>query len=177
MITIKTQFIAEDGRVFLDEKEAIEYDALAREIDDAYEKMGKNEIVLQKEVRTKKTELTESFAQLQKELDDVNNELKEKQEELTVLKKQTEDEETELNKQRKELVAKISPDDFDFYERINIAKPGDAVAIVRKGSCLGCYNSIPPQRVIEFKMADRAGGFMDRKGKNLSLSAYTFSKS
>jgi uncharacterized protein len=136
-------------------KSNIEYDALAKEIDDAYEKMGKNETVLQKEVRTKKTELTESLAQLQKVLDELNNELKEKQEELTALKKQTEEEEAELNRQREELVAKISPEDLDFYERINIAKPGDAVAIVRKGSCLGCYNSIPPQRVIEIKMADR----------------------
>lgn len=136
-------------------KSNIEYDALAKEIEDAYEKMGKSEILLEKDIRIKKTELTESMNALQKELEELNNELKEKQEELTALKAQTEEEERELHTQREGIVSKINPADLDFYERINSAKFGDAVALVRKGSCLGCYNSIPPQRVIEIKMAER----------------------
>jgi hypothetical protein len=32
---------------------------------------------------------------------------------------------------------------------------GEAAAIVRKGNCSGCYNSIPPQRVIEIKTAEK----------------------
>lgn len=136
-------------------KSNIEYDALAKEIEDAYQKMGKNETVLEKEVRTKKNELTESINKIQTELNEINASLKEKQEELVALKVQTEQEEKELNSRREAVKLSISPEDLYFYESINSGKPGDAVALVRKGSCLGCYNSIPPQRVIEIKTADR----------------------
>jgi hypothetical protein len=136
-------------------KSNVEYDALAREIEDAYLKMGKNETSLGKEVRVKKTELTETLNKLQTGLDEMNKELNEKMEELTAVKAQTAQEEDELNRRREEITVKINPEDLIQYERVNYAKFGDAVAIVRKGSCLGCYNSIPPQRVIEIKMADR----------------------
>lgn len=136
-------------------KSNVEYDALAREIEDAYLKMGKNETSLDKEVRVKKTELTETINKLQTALDEMNKELNEKLEELTALKAQTAEEEGGLNRRREEITAKINPEDLIQYERVNYAKFGDAVAVVRKGSCLGCYNSIPPQRVIEIKMADR----------------------
>ena len=81
--------------------------------------------------------------------------MKENEEELATLNEQTEEEERDLKKQRQKLVPKINKDDLEYYDRINAAKFGDAIAVVRKGSCLGCYNSIPPQRVIEIRMAEK----------------------
>jgi len=48
----------------------------------------------------------------------------------------------------------LSEDIVNLYERINGTYKGEAVAVVRKGNCSGCYNSIPPQRVLEIKSAE-----------------------
>lgn len=132
-----------------------EYNALAREIEDAYEKISKNDDAMGKDLKTKKAELIESLTGLQQELDTLTEQLAEKEEELKILNTQTEEEETELLRQREVLLPQIDPDDLNLYDRVNKSKFGDSFAIVRKGSCLGCFNSIPPQRSIEIRMADR----------------------
>lgn len=132
-----------------------EYNALAKEIGDAYDKIDKNEKIMEEEFKPKKTELTEKLNTLNTEFEDIKTSLKENEEKLKELNKQTEEEELELKRQREELLPKIEPEDLEHYERINKVKYGDAIAIVRKGSCLGCFNSIPPQRVIEIRMADK----------------------
>jgi hypothetical protein len=131
-----------------------EYNALAKEIEDAYEKMGANDNVLNNEIKVKKGELTEKINTLQAEVNVLTDNLNMNKETLTVLNEQTEEEERELKKQRDMLVPRINPDDLEYYEQINRVRFGDTMAIVRKGSCLGCFNSIPPQRVIEIKMAE-----------------------
>jgi len=131
-----------------------EYNALAKEIGDAYDKIDKNEKIKNDEFKPKKNELNEKLTGLAAELEEVLAKLQENSEKLQELNKQTEEEEVELKQQREELLPKIDQDDLEYYERINRVKFGDAFAIVRKGSCLGCYNSIPPQRVIEIRMAD-----------------------
>jgi len=132
-----------------------EYDVLAREIDDAYDKITQNELVMKEEVKSKKDTLTVQLTDFYNELEEMKSLLKENEEELALLNEQTEEEERDLKKQRQKLVPKINRDDLEYYERINSAKFGDAIAVVRKGSCLGCYNSIPPQRVIEIRMAEK----------------------
>jgi len=136
-------------------KSNIEYNALAREIDDAYLKLEQNESVLRKEIRVRKSELETRTDELQREVDELNGLLQEKESELAELNRQTEQDENKLKRQREELVSRMEAEDISLYERVNSAKFGDAVAIVRKGSCLGCYNSIPPQRVIEIKSGKR----------------------
>jgi predicted nucleic acid-binding Zn-ribbon protein len=131
-----------------------EYNALAKEIGDAYDKIDKNEKIKNDEFKPKKTELNEKLTGLATELEEVLAKLQENSEKLKELNKQTEEEEVELKQQKEEILPKIDTDDLEYYERINRVKFGDAFAIVRKGSCLGCYNSIPPQRVIEIRMAD-----------------------
>ncbi|HAX47826.1 MAG TPA: hypothetical protein DCX92_02460, partial [Bacteroidetes bacterium] len=59
------------------------------------------------------------------------------------------------NAQREEIIKSIDPEDLAYYERISSVKYGEAVAVVRKGSCLGCYSSIPPQKAIEIRTADK----------------------
>jgi predicted nucleic acid-binding Zn-ribbon protein len=132
-----------------------EYNALAKEIEDAYEFIGKNDAILEKEIRVKKAELTEQLTTLRTELDELEKDLVINTEKLATLNEQTEEEERELKKQREELVPKIIPEDLEYYNRINNVRFGDTMAVVRKGSCLGCYNSIPPQRVIEIRMAGK----------------------
>jgi len=132
-----------------------EYNALAKEIEDAYEFIGKNDAILEKEIKVKKAELTEQHTTLRIELDELEKDLVINTEKLATLNEQTEEEERELKKQREELVPKIIPEDLEYYNRINNVRFGDTMAVVRKGSCLGCYNSIPPQRVIEIRMADK----------------------
>jgi predicted nucleic acid-binding Zn-ribbon protein len=131
-----------------------EYNALAKEIGDAYEKIDKNEKIQNDEYKPKKIALNEKLTGLSAELEEVLAKIQENTEKLKDLNKQTEEEEIELKQQKEELLPKIDADDLEYYERINRVKFGDAFAIVRKGSCLGCYNSIPPQRVIEIRMAD-----------------------
>lgn len=132
-----------------------EYDALAKEIEDAYDKIAKNELVMKDEVKSKKDVLTVQLTDLYNELEDMKSNLKENKQELDALNEQTEEEERDLKQKREKLLPKINKDDLEYYERINAAKYGDAIAIVRKGSCLGCYNAIPPQRVIEIRMAEK----------------------
>lgn len=132
-----------------------EYNALAKEIDDAYEHVNKNENTLKKEILPKKNQLTENLKNKQTELDEILANLKELEETLEALNKETEEGEKELKNKREEIISKMIPEDLEFYERINQAKFGDAMAVVRKGSCLGCFNSVPPQRAIEIRMTER----------------------
>jgi predicted nucleic acid-binding Zn-ribbon protein len=132
-----------------------EYNALAKEIDDAYERIEKNENTLKKEIGIKKDELTAVINTLESDMNELENTLAEHREKLITLNEQTEEEEKELKEQREALIPKINPEDLEYYNRINDVRFGDSMAVVRKGSCLGCYNSIPPQRVIEIRMVDR----------------------
>jgi hypothetical protein len=132
-----------------------EYDALSREIDDAKSKIEDNERTLKEENSDKKQDLTFHIGGLKVQLDEIREEIEINQSELNELTKQTKEEESELKEQRGKLLPKIDAEDMETYNRINDSRFGEAMALVRKGSCLGCYSSIPPQRVIEIKMANR----------------------
>jgi len=132
-----------------------EYNALAREIEDGYEKIQKNENTLDREYKGKKDEINAKIMAEQEKLAQIETELAENNDELSEVNKQTAEEENELNKQRNELTSQVIPEDIEFYDRINKVRFGEAVAVVRKNSCLGCYSSIPPQRSIEIRTANR----------------------
>ncbi len=132
-----------------------EYNALAKEIEDAYEKIDSNDRLLQADFKGKEDKLSAKITDLKNKFEEININLTQNQVELTELSKQTEEEESQLKEKRNVLLKEISPDDVEFYERVSASKYGDAIAIVRKGSCLGCYSSIPPQRAIEIRTADR----------------------
>jgi predicted nucleic acid-binding Zn-ribbon protein len=132
-----------------------EYNALAQEIEDAYEKIDSNEKLVESEYKGKKVELEKKLTDLKAKFEEINANLIQNESELNELGKQNEEEENELRVKRNEALSGISPEDLQLYERINSAMYGDAVAVVRKGSCLGCYSSIPPQRSIEIRTANR----------------------
>lgn len=132
-----------------------EYNALAKEIEDGTGRIKANETEMKDVIKPRKEKLTEQIGRLQAELDELSSDLQENREQLGILTEESLEEENELKHRRKNLLPRIPAEDMEFYNRINFAKPGNALAIVRKGSCLGCFNSIPPQRVIEIRMADK----------------------
>jgi uncharacterized protein len=132
-----------------------EYNAMAKEIEDAKTKIEENEKTLKDGFSKRKEELKNELMLIRGQLDDVNDELEQNSKELEELSKQTEEEEKELVAKRDEILPQIPAEDIEFYDRINKVRYGEAIAVVRKGSCLGCYSSIPPQKTIEIRMAER----------------------
>ena len=128
---------------------------MAKEIEDAKTKIEENERTLKDGFSKRKEELKNELMLIRGQLDEVNDELEQNSKELDELSKQTEEEEKELVGKREEILPQIPTEDIEFYERINKVKYGEAIAVVRKGSCLGCYSSIPPQKTIEIRMAER----------------------
>ncbi len=132
-----------------------EYDALAKEIEDATNKIKDNEKAAKEDNSARKSAIENELVLIAGQLEEVNVELDQNLKELEELTKQTGEEETELNGQREEILKGIHPDDLSYYKRISKVRFGEAVAVVRKGSCLGCYSSIPPQKAIEIRTADK----------------------
>jgi uncharacterized protein len=132
-----------------------EYDAMAREIENAKTKIEENEKKIKDGFTGKKESLKNELTLIRGQLEEINEELEQNSKELEELTKQTEEEEKELIGKREEIVPQIPAEDMEFYDRINKVKYGEAIAVVRKGSCLGCYSSIPPQKTIEIRMAEK----------------------
>lgn len=123
-----------------------EFEALSKEIEimeleiltkEKANKEAKEDIVLKKEL----LETTNaSLAERQKDLDF-------KKEELKVIIKETEAEEAKLAVERETAFSKIDDRYQVAYTRVRgSVKNGIAVAPILRGSCGGCFASIPPQR-------------------------------
>ena len=131
-----------------------QYDALGREIDYSQERITK---------LTRELEQLEGRAGLAKEdaqkigpeIDRLKAELKDKSDELALVNKEHEEEELKLQHEREKLIARVQKADLQMYERIRKAKGGLAVVPVKRSACGGCYNRIPPQRVLELRKNSR----------------------
>lgn len=133
----------------LEVKNNKEYDALTREIEIAESTI----IAYEAEIEQFADEAVNSKAKkeiLEKELAAMTEEFDEKKIELTEVLAVTAEEENDLAAQREDAMSKILSDDLDLYIRIREAK-GKAVAPVKRGSCSGCYNVVPPQLILEIK--------------------------
>lgn len=127
-----------------------QYDALAREIDYSQEQIVK----FQKEMDAlegKAAVAKEDAEKLGPEIETLEKQLAEKEKELAAINKEHEDEELKLKNEREKIVAKISKTDYKMYERIRKARDGKAVVVVTRNSCAGCYNRVPPQKVLELR--------------------------
>jgi hypothetical protein len=132
-----------------------EYDALAKEIEDAKEKIKLNEKAAKEDNSAKRSSIENELLLIKGQLDEIDAELESNQKDLEEVTKQTGEEETDLKTQRDDILKNMDAEDLAHYERISKVLYGEAVAVVRKGSCLGCYSSIPPQKAIEIRMAER----------------------
>jgi predicted nucleic acid-binding Zn-ribbon protein len=78
--------------------------------------------------------------------------LKEKRIALAEVSKSTEAEELRYGHERQKVVARIDKADLIAYERIRKAKKGKAVVPVKRGACGGCFNRVPPQKLLELRL-------------------------
>jgi len=127
-----------------------EYDALTKEIDFANESIKS----LETQFTTLETAMTSAKAEIEKvtkQLEEQDAVLKEKQAELAEVSKANEDEELELRHRREKIVVRLKPDTISRYDRIRKARNGKAVVAVKRASCGGCHNKIPPQRLLELR--------------------------
>lgn len=155
--TLKENKTVEGQVSKLDEQKYIvknnkEYDEISKMIDRCWETLDKNEKRL-KEIEAKKNELESDLEFTSQRLQECITDREEHQAKLDDVTKEYEEEENMLQNERKALLLKLDDDIRNLYERINSSYEGEAIAIVRKGNCSGCYTSIPPQREIEIKMA------------------------
>ena len=132
-----------------------EYDALTTEIETEKNNIEDNENkILElfsfeedtvKEIETKKKEL----AKLKKEL-------KEKDSELKKLIEVNQEKENRLLNERENIVVRINKHLLNSYIRIHeYYKNGLAVVPVTRNACGGCYNTIPPQKLVEIRRMDK----------------------
>jgi len=129
-----------------------EYDAISKEIEFSEESI-KNLTNLFEDFENMMSSAKSEIEELKTQLGDQQSFLDEKKSDLSEISKETEEEEKKYNKERKKLIAKISEDLLSRYDKIRSAR-GKAVVAVRKESCSGCGNRIPPQHIIELRRND-----------------------
>lgn len=131
-----------------------EYDEIVKTIESLFDEVTKNEKRI-KIISSETEKINAEIEEFESKYKELCSELEEKQALLNELNEEFMQEESVLISKRKELTDKLDDENKAIYERINKMYKGEATAIVRKGNCSGCYNSIPPQRVIEIKSAEK----------------------
>ena len=127
-----------------------EYDALTREMDAAQDTITR----LEKEMELlegKATVARNDIEALKVKIAELDGMLGEKRTALAEVSKTTEEEELRLRHEREKIVHKVPKADLTQYERIRKAKKGKAVVPVRRGACGGCFNRVPPQKLLELR--------------------------
>ena len=127
-----------------------EYDALTREMDAAQDTI----VRLEKEMEMlegKATLARNDIDALKVKIAELDGMLGEKRAALAEVSKTTEEEEGRLRHEREKIVHKVPKPDLTQYERIRKAKKGKAVVPVRRGACGGCFNRVPPQKLLELR--------------------------
>jgi predicted nucleic acid-binding Zn-ribbon protein len=139
-----------------------EYDALTREMDAAVETIAR----LEKDMESFESKATIARADLETsraQVVELSALLTEKRAALGEISKTTEEEELQYRHKREKAVRHISGQQMAAYERIRKAKKGKAVVRIVRGSCGGCFNKVPPQKLLELRqnakmfMCERCG--------------------
>jgi len=157
-VLLKENKTSEDKMIKYDDlkykaKNNKEYDEITKSIDGLMGLIQKNEARI-KELKSYQESLVKQILEFNRNVEELKADLKENRSMLNSLNKQFEEEEKELTAKRKVILDKLNNKQKSLYERINGSLKGDATAIVRRGNCSGCYNSVPPQREIEIRMAE-----------------------
>lgn len=130
-----------------------EYDALTREMETAETTIVTNEALVQEWIEQNE-QLKASLEQFQAKREELNKELEIKREELKDILETTREEEIAFEQRREQAMNEVLDRDMQLYKRIRDAK-GKAVVPIRRESCSGCYNIVPPQLILEIKKNDR----------------------
>ena len=127
-----------------------QYDALTKEIEVAEERstsLEKRMAETEGKMQVAKADIEALTAQLE----EATGDLEEKQKELREVNKEHEKEELKLQHEREKLLIRIDKADLERYVRIKNAKGGKAIVPIKRGSCGGCYNRVPPQKILEIR--------------------------
>lgn len=127
-----------------------QYDALTKEIEAAEQRTTLLEKAMS-EAEGKMVLAKSDIDTFTSQLDESQGELDEKKKELREVNKEHEKEELKLQHERDKLLARIDKTDLERYERIKAAKNGKAVVPVRRNACGGCFNRVPPQKILELR--------------------------
>lgn len=132
-----------------------EYDALSKQIDNSKEKLQG----LHKELegmQAKETTSARDVEKLKQEFEEEEKVYSSKKVELEELVSLTHDEERRYVKEREKHAQRIDRQTISRYEIIRKATRGKAiVAVVRRNACGGCYNVLPPQRLLDLRQMER----------------------
>jgi predicted nucleic acid-binding Zn-ribbon protein len=131
-----------------------EYDALTKEMDNATETIAR----LEKEMDLLEGKATNARGDIDAatpQIEELTAVLEEKRAALAEVSKTTEAEEGKYRHDRQKLVVRIPKADLATYERIRKAKRGKAIVSVKRGACGGCYNRVPPQKILELRQNNK----------------------
>lgn len=131
-----------------------EYDALTKEMDNAADTIARLEKEME-QLEGKATIARNDIETTDQKIDELAKVLEEKRTALAEVSKSTEAEELKFQNERQKLVARIPKADLATYERIRKAKHGKAIVSVKRGACGGCYNRVPPQKILELRQNKR----------------------
>ena len=132
-----------------------EYDALSKQIDNSKEKLQS----LHKElegIQGKETTSARDVEKLKQEYEEEDETYSSKKVELEELVSLTHDEEKRYVKEREKYAQKIDRQSISRYEMIRKATKGKAIVpVVRRNACGGCYNVLPPQRLLDLRQMEK----------------------
>jgi len=131
-----------------------EYDAITVEIETVKSQIDQCEL-RQLELDELIENLKQEIKQVETEVNDLKMNLAELEKELQEKMAVTETETHELEVERHRLISQIEKPMYATYERIRKAKNGLAVVPIIRGACGGCYQTIPPQRILELRQWKR----------------------
>jgi predicted nucleic acid-binding Zn-ribbon protein len=129
-----------------------EYESLSKEID--YQRLEiqvaeKHKVKFSADVVDK----TESIAEFEEKLKEIDDILTQKKNELTDIITETEKEEQELIEKAEQLKKNVDHRLLSAFERIrNNARNGLAIVLIERDACGGCFSTIPPQRQLDIRL-------------------------
>ena len=126
-----------------------EYDAITTEIESTKENIDTSEIQ-EIEYDDKAENLISEISELENQYSMLKTGLEFYEKDLQKKLSMTNQEEERLKKERESLIPIIERVVYSSYERVRKAK-SVAVVAIQRNACGGCYNSIPPQRVLEIR--------------------------
>ncbi len=126
-----------------------EFDAITKEIENLQQERRKTEEQLGSSNVTEEN-LNRMLEQYNAQYVEAKEKLGAKERELKSLSSDQNEEMTALLKRREELFQELNGEWKERYERIK-SYHNNPVVRIHKGSCSGCYYSIPPQKIVEMR--------------------------
>ena len=131
-----------------------EYDALTSEIEQFKKSVDESEMQMVK-LSDEADQLKETVAMEERQVEDLETDLKKREAKLKKTIDKTEKEQASLENEREEIVQDIPRSKLSRYNRIRNARHGLAVVPVVRGACGGCLQRIPPQNLVEIRTGNR----------------------